>query len=154
MWLTCFNIWWRWLSRLISFYLLSLNLVAAASDYPAPATTYACEDTSDYYSPVRHLRGEALKKKLNSIIAPHHSLSYQEVILRFKCSHCLVLLSSVWYFKSIDLKCLSNLQVWDALKVLDAADIDHPEASAGMYGLMVVIIALHFPFCNVFCLSY
>jgi len=26
--------------------------------------------------------------------------------------------------------------VWDALKVLDAADIDNPEASSEMYGLV------------------
>ncbi|XP_061361564.1 uncharacterized protein LOC133305374 isoform X2 [Gastrolobium bilobum] len=110
-WQTCFNIGWRWVSRFISFYLLSMNLVAAASEYPAPSA-YACEDISNYYSPVKkhlRLRGEALKGKLNSIIAPHHSLSYQEV--------------------------------WDALKVLDAADIDQPEASSGIveiYSLRVV----------------
>ncbi|KAG4970168.1 hypothetical protein JHK85_036589 [Glycine max] len=100
----CFDILWRWLSRLISFYLLSLNLAAAASDYPAPST-YPCEDISHYYSSVKHFRfrGEALKRQLNSIVAPHHSLSYREV--------------------------------WDALKVLDAADIDNPEASSEMYGL-------------------
>ncbi|XP_027331153.1 uncharacterized protein LOC113846751 isoform X1 [Abrus precatorius] len=110
LWPTCFDISWKWLSRLISFYLLSLNLAAAASDYPAPST-YACEDISNYYSPVQHLRlrGEALKRQLNSIIAPHHSLTYREV--------------------------------WDALKVLDAADIDKPEASSGIveiYSLRVV----------------
>ncbi|KAJ1433412.1 Endonuclease I [Sesbania bispinosa] len=110
MWITCFNIPWRWISRLISFYLLSLSLVAAASDYPSPSL-YSCEDITNYYSPLKHLRlkGEALKRKLNSIIAPHHSLSYQEV--------------------------------WDALKVLDAADIDKPEASSGIveiYSLRVV----------------
>ncbi|KAI5382288.1 hypothetical protein KIW84_UN0031 [Lathyrus oleraceus] len=81
-----------------------------ASDYQAPST-YACEDITNYYSPVKHLRlkGEALKRKLNSIIAPHHSLSYQEV--------------------------------WDALKILDAADIDNPEVSSGIleiYSLRVV----------------
>ncbi|XP_052116978.1 uncharacterized protein LOC107496556 isoform X3 [Arachis duranensis] len=109
-WLTCFgDIWWRWFSRLVSFYLLSLNLVAAPSAYPASSTSYACEHIDAYYSPVMHLRGEPLKKKLNSIVAPHHSLSYQEV--------------------------------WDALKILDAADIDNPEASSGIveiYSLRVV----------------
>ncbi|CAJ2649870.1 unnamed protein product [Trifolium pratense] len=111
MWLICFNFSWRWFSRLVSFYLLlSLNLVAVASDYPAPST-YACEDIANYYSPLKHLRlkGEALKRKLNTIIAPHHSLSYQEV--------------------------------WDALKILDAADIDKPGASSGIveiYSLRVV----------------
>ncbi|MED6216483.1 hypothetical protein PIB30_008180 [Stylosanthes scabra] len=102
---------WRWLSRLISFYLLSLNLVAAApSAYPASSKCYPCEDIDVYYSPLTtHLRGEALKKKLNAIVASHHSLSYPEV--------------------------------WDALKVLDAADIDHPEASSSIveiYSLRVV----------------
>ncbi|CAK8564055.1 unnamed protein product [Lathyrus sativus] len=102
---------WKWFSRLVSCYLLlSLNTVAVASEYLAPYT-YACEDITNYYSPVKHLRlkGEALKRKLNSIIAPHHSLSYQEV--------------------------------WDALKILDAADIDNPEASSGIveiYSLRVV----------------
>ncbi|KAJ1400663.1 Endonuclease I [Sesbania bispinosa] len=110
LWITCFNITWRWISRLISFYLLSLSLVAAASDYPSPSS-YACEDITNYYSPLKHLRlkGEALNRKLNSIIGPHHSLSYQEV--------------------------------WDALKVLDAADIDKPEVSSGIveiYSLRVV----------------
>jgi len=78
---------WKCLfSRLVSFYLLlSLNLVAVASEYPTPSTstsTYACEDVANYYSPLKHfrLKGEKLKRKLNTIIAPHHSLSYQEVI--------------------------------------------------------------------------
>ncbi|OIW18713.1 hypothetical protein TanjilG_13465 [Lupinus angustifolius] len=93
----CLNMWWRLLSRLISLYLLSLNLVASASDYSSPST-YLCEDISYYYSPVKHLRGEALKKKLNSIIYPHYSLSYKKV--------------------------------WNALKILDAADIDKPEDSS------------------------
>jgi ribosomal RNA-processing protein 1 len=91
MWQTCFNFSWRWFSRLVSFYLLlSLNLVAVASDYPAPST-YACEDIANYYSPLKHLRlkGEALKRKLNTIIAPHHSLSYQEVIPHFKYVLCV-----------------------------------------------------------------
>jgi hypothetical protein len=83
MWLTCFHFSWKCLfSRLVSFYLLlSLNLVAVASEYPTPST-YACEDVANYYSPLKHfrLKGEKLKRKLNSIIAPHHSLSYQEVI--------------------------------------------------------------------------
>lgn len=110
MWLTCFDIPWKWLSRLISIYLLSLSFAAVASDYPAPST-FPCEDISNYYSPVKRLRlrGEALKTQLNTIIAPHHSLSYREV--------------------------------WDALKVLDAADVDNPEASSGIveiYSLRVV----------------
>ncbi|XP_028751376.1 uncharacterized protein LOC114711183 isoform X2 [Neltuma alba] len=107
-WLTCFNVTCRWLSHIISLYLLFLSLVANAQDYPA-SSTYACEDTSSYYSHVKHLRGEALKKKLNSLVAPHHSLSYKEV--------------------------------WDALKFLDAANIDEPDASSGVveiYSLRVV----------------
>ncbi|XP_058756106.1 uncharacterized protein LOC131629337 isoform X2 [Vicia villosa] len=111
IWITCFYFSWKWFSRLVSCYLLlSLNLVGVASEYPAPST-YACESITNYYSPVKHLRlkGEALKRKLNSIIAPHHSLSYQEV--------------------------------WDALKILDAADVDNPEVSLGIveiYSLRVV----------------
>lgn len=85
MWLTCFDISWKWLSRLISIYLLSLSFAAVASDYPAPST-FPCEDISNYYSPVKRLRlrGEALKTQLNTIIAPHHSLSYREVIHWFE----------------------------------------------------------------------
>ncbi|XP_004507928.1 uncharacterized protein [Cicer arietinum] len=111
IWLTCYCFSWKWFSRLVSFYMLvSLNLVAVASDYPI-SSTYACEDITNYYSPVNHLslKGEALKRKLNTIIAPHNSLSYQEV--------------------------------WNALKVLDAADIDNPEASSRIveiYSLRVV----------------
>lgn len=77
---TCFDMLWKWLAKLVSFYLLSLNLAAAASDYPIPST-YPCEDISNYYTPVKNLglTGEALKRQLNSIIAPHHSLSYREV---------------------------------------------------------------------------
>ncbi|XP_059460765.1 uncharacterized protein LOC132189933 isoform X3 [Corylus avellana] len=98
---------WRWASQIISFYLLFLNLVADAR--PSPSFTYACEDVNNYYASVENLRGEALKKKLNHIVAPHHSLSYK--------------------------------QVWDALKILDAADIYKPEASSGIieiYSLRVV----------------
>ncbi|KAI4335312.1 hypothetical protein L6164_013971 [Bauhinia variegata] len=91
------NIFERWLSHLISFYLLCLNLVAEAHEYPTPPSAFACEDISSYYAHVENLRGGALKKKLNSIVAPHHSLSYKEV--------------------------------WNALKILDAADVDKPEAS-------------------------
>ncbi|XP_014506123.1 uncharacterized protein LOC106765869 isoform X1 [Vigna radiata var. radiata] len=109
---TCFDMLWKWLAKLVSFYLLSLNLAAAASDYPIPST-YPCEDISNYYTPVKNLglTGEALKRQLNSIIAPHHSLSYREK------------------------------QVWDALKVLDAADVNNPEASSEIveiYSLRVV----------------
>ncbi|KAB1204318.1 Extracellular ribonuclease [Morella rubra] len=100
---------WRWASRVISFYLFCLNLVAEACHYPAPSFTYACEDVNTYYANTENLEGKALKKKLNRIIAPHHSLSYKEV--------------------------------WDALKILDAADVDKPEASSGIveiYSLRVV----------------
>ncbi|KAK7388182.1 hypothetical protein VNO78_22991 [Psophocarpus tetragonolobus] len=109
--LTCFRILWRcFLSRLISFYLLSLILVATPSAYPLPST-YPCDDIANYYSPFKHstFRAEALKRQLNSIIAPHHSLSY--------------------------------IEVWDALMLLDAADIHNPEASSGIveiYSLRVV----------------
>ncbi|TKY54494.1 Extracellular ribonuclease [Spatholobus suberectus] len=87
-----------------------VHLFLRSSDFPTPST-YPCEDISNYYSPVKHLRlrGEALKRQLNSIIAPHHSLSYRKV--------------------------------WGALKVLDAADIDNPDASSGIveiYSLRVV----------------
>ncbi|WVZ11432.1 hypothetical protein V8G54_015962 [Vigna mungo] len=110
---TCFDMLWKWLAKLVSFYLLSLNLAAAASDYPTPST-YPCEDISNYYAPVKNLglTGEALKRQLNSIIAPHHSLSYREK------------------------------QVWDALKVLDAADVNNPEASSEMYRLAMAFNCL------------
>ncbi|KAG2699567.1 hypothetical protein I3843_07G197000 [Carya illinoinensis] len=108
MWFSLKNS-WRWTSRIISFYLFCLNLVAEASDYPAPSFTYACEDVNNYYADAQNLGGKSLKKKLNHIIARHHSLSYKEV--------------------------------WDALKILDAADVEKPEASSGIieiYSLRVV----------------
>ncbi|GLT71931.1 hypothetical protein SLA2020_439130 [Shorea laevis] len=98
---------WRRASQIISLYLFCLNLVGDAC--PSPSFTYACEDVNNYYASVENLGGVALKKKLNHIIAPHHSLSYKEV--------------------------------WDALKILDAADIYKPEASSGIidiYSLRVV----------------
>lgn len=56
-----------------------LSLAANAVDYKAPSFTYACEDVKNYYAPVDHLDGEALRKMLNSIVAAHHALSYKEV---------------------------------------------------------------------------
>ncbi|KAK9275119.1 hypothetical protein L1049_022378 [Liquidambar formosana] len=109
MLLRCFNISWRWASWIISVYLCFLKFVAVAHDYPSSPLTYACEDVDNYYHRVEHFKGEPLKRKLNSIIAKHRSLSYKEV--------------------------------WDALKILDAADVDKPEASSGIveiYSLRVV----------------
>ncbi|BBG92725.1 hypothetical protein Prudu_000543 [Prunus dulcis] len=107
----CINVSWRWVSQVISFYLFCLNLVAdaVAIDYPSPSFVYACEDVNNYYANADHLEGKSLKKKLNSIIARHQSLSYREV--------------------------------WNALKLLDASDVDNPKASSGIveiYSLRVV----------------
>ncbi|KAK9931511.1 hypothetical protein M0R45_018785 [Rubus argutus] len=107
----CINISWRSVSQIISVYLFFLNIVADAEayDYPSPSFVYACEDVNNYYANVEHLEGKSLKKKLNSIIAKHQSLSYREV--------------------------------WNALKILDASDVDNPEASSGIvevYSLRVV----------------
>jgi hypothetical protein len=70
--------------------LFCLNLVADA--HPSPSFTYACEDVNNYYASAKNLGGEALKKKLSRIIAPHHSLSYKEVILfvdlTSNCRYC------------------------------------------------------------------
>ncbi|XP_068327500.1 uncharacterized protein [Pyrus communis] len=107
----CISVSWRWVSQIISFYLLFLNVVAdaAAFDNPSPSFMYGCEDVSNYYDSVENLEGKSLKKKLNSIISRHQSLSYREV--------------------------------WNALKILDASDVDNPEASLGIvevYSLRVV----------------
>ncbi|CAN6547540.1 unnamed protein product [Malus baccata var. baccata] len=99
----CISVSWRWVSQIISFYLLFLNVVADAEafDDPSPSFMYDCEDVSNYYDSAENLEGKSLKKKLNSIISGHQSLSYRE----------------------------------KALKILDASDVDNPEASSGMYML-------------------
>ncbi|KAG5559185.1 hypothetical protein RHGRI_008936 [Rhododendron griersonianum] len=103
---------WSWTSRMVSIYLvLCLSFAAEARDIPHyPFDYHACENVRSYYAGMEDLRGEALQKKLNSIIARHHSLSYKEV--------------------------------WEALKILDAADVDKPEASSEVveiYSLRVVL---------------
>ncbi|XP_021723439.1 uncharacterized protein LOC110690861 isoform X1 [Chenopodium quinoa] len=90
----------RLASWIVTIYLLSLSPEVNAQDHSPYLVRYACEDVKTYYSSIGHLKGKALSRKLNSIIAGHHSLSYKEV--------------------------------WDALKILDAADIDKPEASSGI----------------------
>ncbi|KGN65510.1 uncharacterized protein LOC101223221 isoform X1 [Cucumis sativus] len=91
---------WRWAAQFISYQLFFLCLVAQAHDYPSPSVRYPCEDVNMYYANVAQFKGELLKRKLNSIVAAHHSLSYKEV--------------------------------WDAIKILDAADVDNPEASSAI----------------------
>ncbi|KAF8405708.1 hypothetical protein HHK36_007785 [Tetracentron sinense] len=87
-WLRCFDFSWRLASRIISIYLFCLNLVADAHADPALSFRYDCEDVSNYYARVEHMKGLAK-------------------------------------------------QVWDALKILDAADVDHPEASSEVHKHMV-----------------
>ncbi|XP_038879110.1 extracellular ribonuclease-like isoform X2 [Benincasa hispida] len=91
---------WRWAAQFTSYYLFFLCLVAQAHGYPSFSNRYPCEDVNLYYANVAKLKGEPLKRKLNSIVAAHHSLSYKEV--------------------------------WDAIKILDAADVDKPEASSAI----------------------
>lgn len=81
MWFRFFFISWRWASRIIFIFLFCFNFVAEAYDHSSLSLSYDCEDVSSYYAQVEHLEGEALKKKLNSIISEHQSLSYKEVIL-------------------------------------------------------------------------
>ncbi|XP_056176930.1 uncharacterized protein LOC115677344 isoform X2 [Syzygium oleosum] len=106
----------RWVSRFLSLYLSLLTSVSVsqAHEYrPSPSFTHACEDIDTYYAQLRNSKGQALQKKLHSLISPHRSLSYK--------------------------------QVWDALKILDAADVDNPEASPGVveiYTLKIVPKAL------------
>lgn len=66
---------------MVSIYLvLCLSFAAEARDIPHyPFDYHACENVRSYYAGMEDLRGEALQKKLNSIIARHHSLSYKEV---------------------------------------------------------------------------
>ncbi|GFZ08678.1 hypothetical protein Acr_20g0004860 [Actinidia rufa] len=114
-WFRCFIIPWSWTSRMISFYLFCLSFAAEAHAIPYSSFGYACENVLNYYAGMKHLRGDALKHKLSSVIARHHSLSYKELS--------------------------SMKQVWDALKILDSADFDKPEASSEVieiYSLRVV----------------
>ncbi|XP_010688441.2 uncharacterized protein LOC104902380 isoform X1 [Beta vulgaris subsp. vulgaris] len=90
----------RLASWIISLYLVFLCPDANAEDHSSFQIKYACEDVKSYYASINDLKGKALSRKLNSVIAGHHSLSYKEV--------------------------------WDALKILDAADLDEPEASSGI----------------------
>ncbi|KAL2928870.1 Extracellular ribonuclease [Bienertia sinuspersici] len=88
-------------SCIISIYLLvllALNPETNAQEHSSFLARYACEDVNSYYASIGNLKGKALSRKLNSIIAGHHSLSYKEV--------------------------------WDALKILDAADLDEPKVSS------------------------
>ncbi|KAK9705838.1 hypothetical protein RND81_07G086000 [Saponaria officinalis] len=87
----------RWVSQIFSVCLFALCPIANAQDQMLSMDRYACEDVQNYYASVDQLKGEALTRELNSIIAHHHSLSYKEV--------------------------------WDALKILDAAEVDKPETS-------------------------
>ncbi|KAL9681432.1 hypothetical protein QQ045_013215 [Rhodiola kirilowii] len=102
------------ISQAVVVYFCCVALVAEAHEYHPPSSSkYACEDVNYYYADLDHSKGEALKRKLSSIISNHKSLSYREV--------------------------------WDALKILDAAEVDEPEASAGIveiYSLKVVPKAL------------
>ncbi|XP_021850310.1 uncharacterized protein [Spinacia oleracea] len=84
-------------SCIIVVYLFVLSPEVNAQDHSSFPVRYACEDVKSYYASIDHLKGKALSRKLNSIIAGHHSLSYKKV--------------------------------WDALEILDAADVDKPEAS-------------------------
>ncbi|KAK6912372.1 Endonuclease I, partial [Dillenia turbinata] len=108
-WLRCSQFSWKCASQIVSAYILCLNLLAVAHSPVSSSPSYACENDEKYYSSVEHLKGEELKKGLNSIIATHRSLSYKEV--------------------------------WNALKILDAANVDMPETSTGIveiYSLIVV----------------
>ncbi|GAB4853552.1 hypothetical protein Ancab_017743 [Ancistrocladus abbreviatus] len=99
----------RWASWIVSIYLITLSPAPMVHAKSPVSITYPCEEVESYYAGAGRLKGEALRKELNSIIAGHQSLSYKEV--------------------------------WDALKILDAADVDKPEASAGIleiYSLKVV----------------
>ncbi|XP_022134931.1 uncharacterized protein LOC111007064 isoform X2 [Momordica charantia] len=100
MLLNFFGISWRWATQITSYYLFLLCLAVQAHDYPSPSVRYPCEDVNKYYSHVPQLTGKPLKLKLNSMIAAHHSLSYNEV--------------------------------WEAIKILDAADVDKPEVSSAI----------------------
>ncbi|XP_030535584.1 extracellular ribonuclease-like isoform X4 [Rhodamnia argentea] len=94
--------------------LLHPALPPEARDYRSPPSfTHVCEDIDTYYAQLRNSKGQALPKKLHSLIYTHRSLSYK--------------------------------QVWDVLKILDAADVDNPEASPGVveiYTLKIVPKAL------------
>ncbi|KAL9325891.1 hypothetical protein ACSQ67_006536 [Phaseolus vulgaris] len=65
IWPTRFDILWKWLSRLVSFYLLSLNLAVAASDYPTPSSypsnkeaAFDTETDKQKWAPPMQVRGD------------------------------------------------------------------------------------------------
>ncbi|CAO2841802.1 unnamed protein product [Amaranthus hypochondriacus] len=97
-WIPLKNNWLNLASWIFSIYLFSLTPYVYAEDHSSLLVRHSCEDVQSYYASVGHLKGKALSRKLNSIVAGHHSLSYKEV--------------------------------WDALKILDAADFDEPESSS------------------------
>ncbi|WVZ65829.1 hypothetical protein U9M48_015131 [Paspalum notatum var. saurae] len=72
---------------------------------PLEATAYACEDVRSYYAGLDGLTGDKLRTKLAAVVSPHAALRYKDV----------------------------GLLVWGALKILDAADAEHPEASSEVY---------------------
>ncbi|KAK1391634.1 Extracellular ribonuclease [Heracleum sosnowskyi] len=103
------NISWGFSSWIVYMYCICLCLVAEAHVDQISSVYYACENVESYYAGVQHLRGDKLKKKLNTIISEHQSLPYTKV--------------------------------WDAIKILDAADVDLPEASSDVveiYSLQIV----------------
>ncbi|XP_078165965.1 uncharacterized protein LOC144560598 [Carex rostrata] len=91
----------NWCHLLISgaFVLSSLHVndIAYAIEKSKAISKYPCEEVGTYYKDLEGLEGVDLAKRLNSIVSPHHSISYKEV--------------------------------WEAIKILDAADFKHPETS-------------------------
>jgi len=61
--------------------LFAFSPAANAHDKALVSLSYPCEDVQSYYAGTDTLEGEALSRKLNSIVAGHHSLSYKEVLL-------------------------------------------------------------------------
>jgi hypothetical protein len=99
---------------------------------PAPFK-FPCEDIGTYYNDLQGLDGTDLAKRLNSIVSPHHSLPYKKV--------SSVLLNGnlnrpnwIWPCENYNNFC--DKQVWEALKVIDAAEIEHPEISSEVWDEM------------------
>ncbi|KAA0058187.1 extracellular ribonuclease isoform X3 [Cucumis melo var. makuwa] len=103
---------------------------AQAHDYPSPSVRYPCEDVNMYYANVAQFKGEPLKLAVSfppALVAGFHSLLIADLkrgkSLACPCPQLTFKRGRVSY---------QGKRVWDALKILDAADVDKPEASSAI----------------------
>ena len=58
---------------------LHVNDIAYAIEKSKAISKYPCEEIGTYYKDLEGLEGVDLAMRLNSIVSPHHSISYKEV---------------------------------------------------------------------------